>query len=233
MKQDWVSISYQLLKKKSSTSGKHEASTFYQYFIKKSSLWVMLFQDHLRQQISSCDCSYRLFKELSLVEKVPTETFPCCLRIIWKKQISSSMLYFNIPRTEKYIAKECARYHLVIVHIDFSKNSLWGKRSRPRLSSHVAAGQTLSLLRQAPPRIHTHISSAGLVTRLESKKGNIKDCVFEQKTFVKTSSWLFSFEQFAKCLLSKEGEAFRKWDMTSLSWSKNFTLDLLIFLASW
>ena len=125
-----------------------------------------------------------------------------------------------------------SRYHLVIVHIDFSKNSLWGKRSRPRLSSHVAAGQTLSLPRP-PRRIHTHISSAGLVTRLESKKDNIKDCVFEQKTFVKTSSWLFSFEQFAKCLLSKEGEALRKWDMTSLSWSKNFTLDLLIFLASW
>ena len=195
MKQDWVSILYQLLKKESSTSGKHEASTFYQYFIKKSSLWVMLFQDHLRQQISSCDCPYRLFKELSMGEKEPTEAFLSCRR----------------------------------------------------RSNAVTA--------QAPRRIHTHISSAGLVTRLnriESWKAISKIVLLQQKTFVKTSSWLFSFKQFAKCFLSKEGEALskwdilklikelypgpahfpglRQWDMTSLSWSKNLTL---VFLASW
>ena len=127
--------------------------------LKKSSLWrrvvyqgfpPVLFKDHLKKQISSCACSYRLFKELSMGEKESTEAFLSCRR----------------------------------------------------RSNAVTA--------QAPRRIHTHISSAGLVTRLESKKGNIKDCVFEQKTFVKTSSWLFSFEQFAKCLLSKEGEALRK-----------------------
>ena len=106
-----------------------------------------------------------------------------------------------------------------------------------------------------PRRIHTHISSAGLVTRLnriESWKAISKIVLLQQKTFVKTSSWLFSFKQFAKCFLSKEGEALRKWDilklikelypgpahfpglrqwdMTSLSWSKNLTL---VFLASW
>ena len=82
--------------------------------------------------------------------------------------------------------------------------------------------------------IHTYRQLAWRQTKKTwGLKHNIKNCVFAAEKIVKTSSWMFSFEQFAKCLLSKEGEALRKWDMTSLSWSKNFSLSLLIFLASW
>ena len=62
---------------------------------------------------------------------------------------------------------------------------------------------------QAGPPV-TYIHTYRQLAWRETKKDNIKDCVFAAEKIVKTSSWLFSFEQFAKCLLSKEGEALRK-----------------------
>ena len=73
------------LSKEEDTKHPRIMPTFYQKELSIGGKWAdwvipILLKDHLRQQISSCDCPYRLFKELSMGEKEPTEAFLSCRR---------------------------------------------------------------------------------------------------------------------------------------------------------